>query len=100
MELLIFLPSALATMLAFMYMRKIRALGASQEALSSNGKIVVLITVLISPVLSGALYYYGWKNMHPKKASQANKYSFISYALWVVISSIFLLPALGPGGLL
>ncbi|MCL5784831.1 MAG: hypothetical protein M1142_05790 [Patescibacteria group bacterium] len=46
-------------------------------ALSGNEKIQVIVTEALNPAIAGAFYYYCWKNQFQKKASQANKYSFI-----------------------
>lgn len=44
--------------------------------LTSEEKWPIIITELVNPVIGGAFYYYCLKNKFPKKANQANKYSW------------------------
>lgn len=44
--------------------------------LTQNEKTQVIITEILNPVVAGAFYYYCWRNKFPKKASQANIYSW------------------------
>jgi hypothetical protein len=48
--------------------------------------------VLLTP-LSGSFLYYGLRKNYPAAASYANKWSFISWALWIglALSQHFLL---------
>ncbi|MFA6236751.1 MAG: hypothetical protein WC635_05430 [Bacteriovorax sp.] len=63
----------------------LKADGGTSEDLNSNEKKTVLLTTLFNPVVSGAFYYYSWKNKFPKKAKQSNKYSWGMFALIIAI---------------
>lgn len=53
--------------------------------LTQNEKIQVIITEVFNPLISGAFYYYCWKKEFPKKASQANLYSWIIVGIEVIV---------------
>ena len=55
------------------------------NGLTQNEKIQVIITEVLDPVIAGAFYYYCWKNQFPKKARQANLYSFIIVGIELII---------------
>ncbi len=57
--------------------------------LDDTEKLIVIVTEILSPILAGAIYYYGWKNKFPKKASQANKYSWIVFLILLVIGFFY-----------
>lgn len=52
--------------------------------LTQNEKIQVIITEFFNPLIAGAFYYYCWKKGFPKKASQANLYSWAILGIEVV----------------
>lgn len=66
---------------------------STNQRLTKNEKIQVIITEILYPIIAGAFYYYCWKNEFPKKASQANKYSFI-----IFVVEIIAIPLLGQLG--
>lgn len=69
-------------------MSKVKKNTASDIELSGKEKAQVIITEILNPVVAGAIYYYGWKKVLPKKAKQANKYSFIIVGVIILISII------------
>ena len=56
----------------------------TNEGLTQNQKIQVIITEMFNPLVAGAFYYYCWKEEFPKKASQANLYSWIVVGVEIV----------------
>ncbi len=63
----------------------------SSDSLTPAEKKIVLITTFLNPIVSGAFYHYALKNKYPQKASQANKYAWLMFALWVLITVIIIL---------
>lgn len=53
--------------------------------LTRNEKIQVIITEIFNPLIGGTFYYYCWKKDFPKKASQANLYSWIIFGIEILI---------------
>lgn len=67
---------------------------SNSKGLTQNQKIQVIITEIFNPLIAGAFYYYCWKKEFPKKASQANIYS------WVIVGiEIIGIPILGQLGI-
>lgn len=64
----------------------------SNSELTRGEKLQVIVTAILMPIVAGAFYYYSWKKRLPKIASQANKYSIISFliSMGLVISILFL----------
>ena len=60
----------------------------SQKALTNNEKIYISILLLISPLISGAIFYYMWRRTLPVKARWANRMSFV--VLGILIIFVFL----------
>lgn len=56
----------------------------NNSSLTESEKTRVIITEITSPLIAGAFYYYGLKNKFPKKASEANKYSWIIFGIMLV----------------
>lgn len=75
---------------AFVYMfyltNKVEKTTTANVELTSSEKLQVIITEFFNPVIAGAFYYYCWKNRFPKKASQANLYSWIIVGIETVIA--------------
>ncbi|MBI5456906.1 hypothetical protein HY969_04155 [Candidatus Kaiserbacteria bacterium] len=72
--------------------------GSDARPLEGNTKAFVWITCLLSPVLSGIIYYYGWKGRLPIMAKQANRITFIAIIPWIVgFFLLFLLPGIQEG---
>lgn len=81
-----------AVILAFVFflVHKTEKTKNSTSELTSGEKVQVIITELLLPIIAGAFYYYCWKNKLPKKASQANKYSILTFLVWIGIVIIIL----------
>lgn len=92
MSLLIFL---LVAIYSFYYKSKVIKSAKHDGKLTRSQKVNVIITEILSPVIAGAIYYYGWRKHLPIKAQQANKYSWIIVACFVLF--ILLLTGLGIG---
>lgn len=58
--------------------------GGNTSSLTESEKTRIIITEIATPVIAGAFYYYGLKNKFPKKASEANKYSWIIFGVLLV----------------
>lgn len=50
----------------------------------------MVITEILGPIITGAFYYYTWRNKFPKKASQANLYSWIIAGIEAVVVIILM----------
>ena len=74
------------------YMNRIKKLNLKDELLSRNEKIIVMVSEIFSPLVGGAIYYFGWRNFYPKKAVQAKNYSVIIFIIsfLLALSIVFL----------
>jgi hypothetical protein len=52
---------------------------ASKEPLKKFEIYNISIICLLSPILGGAILYYGWKKDMPRKAKHANKISILAF---------------------
>lgn len=67
----------LATVYAYFYKNKILRSDQDREAgLTNDEKKHVIVSEVFSPILAGAVYYYGLRGTYPNKANEANKYSW------------------------
>lgn len=64
---------------------KIEKQVSTKDGLTQNETIYVVITEVLNPIVVGAFYYYIWRYKFPKKANQANLYSWIIVAIEVVV---------------
>ena len=77
----------IATLYAIYFYDKIsKSSSPSNEGLTKNEKINVILSEIFSPVVAGAIYYYGWRKKFPQKASQANRYSWIIFLVLILIA--------------
>lgn len=53
--------------------------------LTDGEKLYVWILSLLSPILAGAIFYYGWKKVAPEKAKSANRISIIALLILIVV---------------
>ncbi len=60
-----------------------------QDPLADDEKNKVFLLTLLNPIWGGLIFYLEWKYKLPVKASQANKISFISFGIWLLLSWIF-----------
>ena len=63
---------------------------------STAEKMYILFIICISPVMSGAIFYYGLIKVSPKKAKTANLFSF---AIIILYGLALYLIKLGKGGI-
>lgn len=85
-----YLLSLVAFGYAIYFMDKVKHTTKKDAPLKKNEKIIVLITEILSPILSGAAYYYGWKKTFPQKAKQANNYSLIIFLIMLLLGFFFI----------
>lgn len=57
----------------------------ASDRLTGNEKIYVWLLCLLSPILAGAIFYYGWKKVAPQKAKSANRISIVALLILVVV---------------
>lgn len=83
---------------SFFYMRKMKKTlvegQVDESKLQGNELWIVLVLNLLAPLIASTIFYYGWKKQLPKKASTANKFGFLAFAVWVAMY-MFVFPALG-----
>ena len=80
--------SLLVLISAIGYMVSVRGkvkTGQAVDQLTGGEKLYIWIASLLNPIFSGAVFYYGWKNLLPRKAKQAN-----SISLWAFLIEIAL----------
>ena len=56
------------------------------DSLTGNEKLYVWLLCLLSPVLAGAIFYYGWKKVAPQKAKSANRISIVAL---LILATVF-----------
>jgi magnesium-transporting ATPase (P-type) len=82
--------TSIGVLLSLVLMFKERSSAASgqkmQEPLSSTEKLYIWLLVLISPIVSGAIFYYGWKKTMPVKARQANKINWLGFVIIIALA--------------
>jgi len=61
----------------------------ANDPLTTEEKIIVWLACLLSPVLAGAIFYYGWKKKLPVKAGKANTISLLAFALELILGIVF-----------
>jgi hypothetical protein len=54
------------------------------ESLTTHEKYTISLLSFVSPILSQAIFYYGWKKQLPLKATGANKIGWIALVLLIV----------------
>lgn len=69
---------------AVLYMSSVLKKNFVDCPLTLQERLVVICTSIFSPVISGAIYYYGWKQKLPTKAKQANTISLVVVFLGLV----------------
>ena len=63
--------------------------GQVVDQLSGGEKLYVWITSLLNPVFCGAVFYYGWKGVLPRKARQANAISLWAFLIEIMLGIIY-----------
>lgn len=101
--------SSIITFIVFMfaiwYMLKVNKqainkqtqVGQMSDSLSDGEKVYIWITCFLNPLISGAVFYYGWKTLLPNKAKQANAISMWAFLIEVIFGIIvfFAFPDVG-----
>ncbi len=64
---------------------KVPAGQSSDESWTIHYKILILIFSIFSPIITGAILYYGLRNKSPKKAKTANHLSFLGLIIFLVL---------------
>lgn len=82
-----------ATAYAFYFMRKISQ-SKQDGPFTTNEKIQVIVTMLLSPLISWAIYHFGWKNALPQKAKHVNTYLLRIILALVAIAVVSFLVAM------
>lgn len=86
MTRIIFLAAFLVSIFMMMKTKKTVPEGqTATEPLTGQEKMFIWVLSLLSPILVGATFYYGWKKKLPVKAKQAN-----SISLWAFILELAL----------
>ncbi len=77
------------TIVAFVFMWQVRSRAVAgqiiSDSLSGKEKLYVWLLCLISPILAGAFFYYGWKKSMPQKAKSANRISIIALLILIIV---------------
>lgn len=55
------------------------------DPLTGKQKLAMWVLCFMNPVLSGAVFYYGWKNKLPTKAKQANQISLWAFFILILL---------------
>jgi hypothetical protein len=61
--------------------RKLEENQISEEPLTVGEKVLTWICCIISPIIAGAIFYYGWRKRLPTKAKAANRISWIAFLI-------------------
>lgn len=82
----IFLASTVAALLYMVRMRR-KPVDPERDGapLTSRQQPFVIVLLVLSPLIAGGIFYYGWIARFPKKARQANRWSIIVFALLVAL---------------
>ncbi len=64
--------------------------GQVTDSLTGGEKIYIWISSLLNPIFSGAVFYYGWKKMMPRRAKQANSISLWAFVLELVLGFLYI----------
>jgi len=70
---------------AFFIKKQIKQNTKVDGPLTKDEKTKVILTEFFSPILAGAVYYYGLRKEFPIKAKQANKYSIIIFVCQLLV---------------
>jgi len=84
--------SLIVLITAVFYMVSVRGKAIRGEAVDKLGGLEMLyvwIACFLSPVFSGAVFYYGWKKLLPHKAKQANAISLWAFLILIIIGVLY-----------
>jgi len=65
----------------------------SQEPLTGQEKLMTWILCFLNPVITGAIFYYGWRKKLPVKAKSVNQISLWAFLIIIIVAvlAIFLI---------
>jgi hypothetical protein len=74
--------------LSFFYMKKEKKAmvdgQVDESKLEGSEFWTVVALCFLSPLIASSIFYYGWRNALPKKASTANKLGLAAFVIWVL----------------
>lgn len=74
--------------IAFIFMLRIKSQALAgqiaNDTIIGNERLYIWLLCLASPVLAGAIFYYGWRKAMPQKARSANRISILALALLLI----------------
>lgn len=59
------------------------------DSLTMNEKLLIWVFCFFDPIISGAIFYFGWKKKMPLKAKQANTISFAAFGILIILGIIY-----------
>jgi hypothetical protein len=59
---------------------------SSPLPLSSGERVIVWVLALLNPILTGLIFYYGWKKRLPIKAKQANTITLWAFVIVIAVA--------------
>jgi len=68
--------------------RKQARLGQIADNVSSGEKVYIWASSFLNPVISGAIFYYGWRKLLPNKAKQANHISMYAFLIELIMAAV------------
>lgn len=85
-KLIVFVTSTVAS-LTYMYILRntVKQGQIDNTNLSKRESLYVFLCVVFSPLIAGAIFYYGWIKGLPKKAKMANLYSLVVAVIFILI---------------
>lgn len=87
------LASIIGVIITIMWVRQERAKvpkgTVNTTEFTQAEKIKAIILVILSPLVSGAIFYYSWIKRLPKKAKAANTYSLVVFLVLIIINVVF-----------
>lgn len=83
---IIFLVVLIVSLVVMMKAKKTVPDGSSATVpLTGNEKILIWILSLINPIITGLVFYYGWKKKLPTKAKQANNITLWAFLILILL---------------
>lgn len=82
---IILFPILISVISVWLMIRKRKQIeGVDQSPLVGRLLFVVILLEILSPIISQAIFYYGWKKKLPEKAKRANLIGWIIFLLLIV----------------
>lgn len=79
----------IGAIVAYVRMKRVKsAVPAGQtveDSLSRDEKLYIWLLSLVSPVITGLIFYYGWRKLLPQKARSANRISWLALLILLVV---------------